>query len=151
MKKLAVLLVVAAAGFAGYQLHRARPAAQYEAFAELMLQQRYDLAAKMTDGLMEKQLEAKSLQARIGGGPAMFQKLFPSRFAIESEEKAPDGTLTLKVLHTVLFNPVGVESAVRPAMYATVHETIEMRKVAGAWKVASFEPAVEKWDTLSQR
>jgi hypothetical protein len=51
----------------------------------------------------------------------------------------------------VLFNPAGVESAVRPAMSATMNQTVTLRKTAGGWKVAAFENKLEKVDSLMSR
>ena len=81
----------------------------------------------------------------------MFQTLFPSRFEVTSRETAPDGALVLHAVQTVLFNPAGVESAVRPAMYATMNQTVTLRKTAGGWKVAAFENTFGKMDPLTGR
>jgi hypothetical protein len=151
MKRLLVLLALLGAGVFGYQHYRSRPVAQYEAFAEAVLHREYDRAEAMSSGLTAQELERLGSQERIGGGPPMFQKLFPSRFAIESEEQGADGTVTVKAMQTVLFNPAGVESAVRPAMYATLHQVVELKKVAGDWKVASFQNELRKMDSLSGR
>ena len=79
----------------------------------------------------------------------MFQTLFPSRFAIESSETGADGLLTLHAVQTVLFNPPGVESAVRPAMYAKLHQVVSLRKTSSGWKVTSFENKFDSMDSLS--
>ena len=44
-----------------------------------------------------------------------------------------------------------VESAVRPAMYATMNQTVTLRKTAGGWKVAAFENTFGKMDPLTGR
>ena len=84
-------------------------------------------------------------------GPQMFQTLFPSRFDVQTRETAADGTLTLHTVQTVLFNPPGVESAVRPAMYATMNQTVSLRKSGDAWKITAFENKLARMDSLSSR
>jgi hypothetical protein len=51
----------------------------------------------------------------------------------------------------VLFKPAGVESAVRPAMYATMNQTVTLRKTVGGWKVAAFDNKFGKMDSLTAR
>jgi hypothetical protein len=51
----------------------------------------------------------------------------------------------------VLFNPASVESAVRPAMFATMNQTVTLRKSANGWKVAAFENNFAKLDSLTER
>ena len=80
----------------------------------------------------------------------MFQTLFPSRFAIESTEASAEG-LTIHAVQTVLFNPPGVESAVRPVMYAKLNQVVSLRKTASGWKVTSFENKFDSMDSLSSR
>ena len=81
----------------------------------------------------------------------MFQTLFKSRFAIDSNESLPDGGVTLHATQTVLFNPVGVESAVRPAMFATMKQIVQMKKGDGGWKITSFDNTFENMDSTSGR
>jgi hypothetical protein len=151
MKKVAVVLIVVAA--AGYWYYRSSqgPETLYKAFAEEVLHRHYDAAAAMTDGLTAAQLERSGTQEKIGAGPAMFQTLYPSRFTIESQERGSDGTITMKATQTVLFNPPGVESALRASMFARMNQTVAMRKFAGNWKVISFENSFGSMDTLSAR
>lgn len=153
MRRAIILIVLAGAGFAGYRYYSASysPVKAYENFAEEMLHQRYDAAAKLCDGLTAAELEKLGSQERIGAGPPMFQTLFPSRFAVQSRETLPDGYLTINAVQTVLFNPVGVESAIRPAMYATLRQSVMLRKVAGAWKVTAFDSVFQKMDRTSAR
>jgi hypothetical protein len=151
MKKVAVILIVtAAAGYWHYRSSHA-PETAYKAFAEEVFHRRYDAAAAMTDGLTAAELVRSGTQEKIGAGPTMFQTLFPSRFTIESQERGTDGTITMKTTQTVLFNPPGVESAARPAMYARMNQTVRLRNVGGDWKIVSFENAFGSMDTLSSR
>ena len=140
------LLVLAVLGYRCTRSHG--PEARYQAFAEAMLHRRYDAAAEMADGLSAADLEKLGSQERIGGGPPMFQTLFPSRFSIESRETMPDGAVTLHATQTVLFNPVGVESAVRPAMFAMLKQVTTLRKGEGGWRVTAFSNTFEKMDSL---
>jgi len=48
-------------------------------------------------------------------------------------------------------HPAGVESAVRPAMSATLHQVATLRKVAGEWKITAFENKFEKMESLTTR
>lgn len=152
MKRVVVLVAVAVAAFVAYWMIRPDPAeAQYKQFAEAVLHRQYDAAAAMCDGLTADDVSRLGSQERIGAGPAMFQTLFPSRFAVTGRHKLPDGSVVLDAKQTVLFNPVGVESAVRPAMYATLRQVITLRKASGAWKVTAFENTFEKMDSVSTR
>ena len=153
MRRLVVVLVVLGAAFLGYRYYRGShaPVKHYKAFAEEILHRRYDAAAEMAEGLTAANLAKKGSQERIGAGPEMFQTLFPSRFAIESQETGPDGELTINATQTVLFNPQGVESAVRPAMYATMKQVTKLRNGGQGWKVVGFENKFEKMDTLTVR
>src|SRR5438552_10386982 len=103
-----------------------------------MLHRQYNAAAELTDGIAAKDLEKQGTQEKIGAGPAMFQTLFPSRFSIDSAEKTSDG-VTLHAVQTVLFNPPGVESGGRAAMYARLNQVVKLRKTSDGWKVATFE------------
>ena len=140
MKWLVVLGVLAGAGFAGYRAYdsSAAPVKHYERFAEEILNRRYDAAEGMCDGLSREKLEASGTMEKIGAGPTMFQTLFPSRFAIRSKETTPDGGVTLDAVQTVLWNPPGVESVMRPAMYAKMSQLVTLRKTGGQWKVTDF-------------
>jgi hypothetical protein len=152
MKRGLIAAVLLGAAFFAYRQFASNGAAKrYEEFAEEILHRNYDAAALMTDGLTQQQLARSGSQERIGAGPAMFQTLFPSRFKIESEEKSADGTVTLRAVQTVLFNPPGVESALRPAMYAKLRQTMRLKKRDGAWKITSFENKLESVDSLTTR
>src|SRR5690349_11734048 len=110
MKRAAVVaIVLVGAFFAWRRFGGDAVETQYRKFAEVMLQRRYDAAAAMADGLSAADLQKVGTQEHIGAGPEMFQTLFASRFAIDSRETAPDGSLILHATQTVLFNPVGVE------------------------------------------
>ncbi|MGH9419737.1 MAG: hypothetical protein ACRD3J_07185 [Thermoanaerobaculia bacterium] len=153
MRRLIILLIVLAALFAGYRHYHntSGPVNRYKAFAEEVLHRRYDAAAAMTDGMTVAELEKLGSQERIGAGPPMFQTIFPSRFTIDSSETGADGVVTINATQTVLFNPAGVESAVRPAMYATLKQVTKLRSVSGEWKVVSFENTFGAMDSTSRR
>jgi hypothetical protein len=152
MRKAILLTGLTGLLFLGYRYVGGHgPVAQYESFAEEVLHRRYDAAAAMSEGLSAADLEKLGSQERIGGGPPMFQALFPSRFAIDSKDRGPDGSVTLHAVQTVLFNPAGVESAIRPAMYATLKQVVTLRKTAGGWRVIAFSNTFEKMDTLTGR
>jgi len=142
----AIAIVAAIFAFRAYQQRSMRK--DYEKFAEAIIRRHYDVAAAMTTGLTEDELRAAGTQEQTWGGPAMFQTLFPSRYRYESTKTESDGSVTMQVTQEVRFNPVGVESAVRPAMAATMHQTATMRKVGGAWKIATFENKFEKMDAI---
>jgi len=148
----AVAAVIIGIAFLAYRGLAKNPVeSRYREFAEEMLHRRYDAAAAMTSGLTAAQLAELGTQERIGAGPPMFQTLFPSRFVIDSRETAPDGSVVLHATQTVLFNPAGVESAVRPAMYARMKQIVTLRKNAGTWRVTAFENSCEKMDTFDGR
>ena len=153
MKRAVAVVALAAVAFLGYRYWSTAvaPERQYKQFAEELLHRRYDAAAAMTDGLSKSDVEGFGTQEKIGAGPAMFQTLFPSRFAVTSHEAAPDGALVLHAVQTVLFNPAGVESAVRPAMFAEMNQTVTLRKTADGWKVAAFENKFGRMDSLTRR
>ncbi len=69
----------------------------------------------------------------------------------KSNEKAADGSVTLHATQTVLFNSVGVESAVRPAMYAKLKQVIGLKKGNGGWKVTSFQNTFVEMDSYSAK
>src|SRR5690349_7325353 len=113
MRRGVAVAVLVVAAFAGYRYYSGYgPEVQYRKFAEEMLRRHYESAAAMCDGLTAADLARLGTQERIGAGPPMFQTLFPSKFDIKSRENAPDGSVVIKATQTVLFNPVGVESAV---------------------------------------
>jgi hypothetical protein len=152
VKKALAFAALLVAAFLAYRYAASHsPEARYRSFAEAILHRRYEEAAGMADGLSAADLEQLGSQERIGGGPAMFQTLFPSRFSIESRDTASDGAVTLHATQTVLFNPVGVESAIRPAMFATLKQVATLRKGKGGWRVSEFSNTFEKMDTLSGR
>ena len=153
MKKgFGVILLIAVAFVAyRYTVSSRGPEAKYKMFAEEILHRRYDAAAAMTDGLSVGDLEKQGSQERIGAGPQMFQALFPSRFAVDSRETDGSGAVTLHATQTVRFNPAGVESAARPAMFATLKQVVTLHKAADGWRVTSFTNNFEKMDSLTQR
>jgi hypothetical protein len=153
MRRLVVVLVLVAAAIAGYRYYATSyvPQKVYEKFAEDIVHQRYDEAAKKCDGLTAADLGKSGSQEQIGAGPSMFQTLFPSRFQIESRDTTPDGDLTFHAVQTVLFNPAGVESAIRPAMYAKLKQVITLRKTNGEWHVTAFENKFQQLDQTSAR
>jgi hypothetical protein len=153
MRRLVPVLILLVAAFLGYRYYRVTysPVTHYKAFAEEIPRRRYDAAAGMAEGLTASDLARKGSQEQIGAGARMFQTLFPSRFAIESSETAPDGVLTINATQTVLFNPPGVESAIRPAMYATLKQVTKLRNGDQGWRVVAFENTFDKMDTLSTR
>ncbi len=152
MRRFALLiLVVAAAGGGYYYRSVSGPVPRYQKFAEEVLHRRYDAAAEMCDGLTAADLQSRGSQEQIGAGPQMFQTLFPSTFVVESNETSDDGKVTIHAVQTVWFNPAGVESAMRPAMFATLKQVVELRKGSGGWKVTAFQNTFDKMDTTSRR
>jgi len=153
VKRAIAIIVAAAAAYAGYRWYDGTraPVQHYIAFAEKILHRDFNAASEMTDGIPAANLEKQGTQEHIGAGPQMFQKLFPSRYTVESQETAADGTLTLHAVQLVYFNPVGVESAVRPAMIARMNQTVGLRKTSSGWKVTSFENKFASMDSTSSR
>src|ERR1051325_7860466 len=153
MKNAIVAVVVLAALFLGYRHYdrSTAPAKRYRAFAEEILRRHYDAAAAMTDGLTPKDLQSSGSQEKSGPGPEMFQTLLPTRYEIESQETKDDGSVAIRAVQTVFFNPAGVESAVRPEMSATLHQSATLKKVGGDWKITAFENKFERMDTLTSR
>lgn len=151
MKRAIAVVIVLAGAAIGYRQYAAsQPVRAYRAFAEAVLHRDYDGAAAMTAGLTARELERSGTQEHIGAGPAMFQTLFPSRFRIVSRDER-DGDLTLTAIQTVLFNPQGVESAIRPAMFADMKQVAVMTRGAGGWKVKSFANEFQRMGELTAR
>jgi len=152
MRRVATAAVLVIAAFFAYRYYDSTyaPEKKYKEFAEEILKRRYEAAAAMTDGLSAQDLARVGTQEKIGAGPPMFQTLFPSRFEIESRTATSLG-VTLHAVQTVLFNPPGVESAVRPAMYARMNQVVVLHKADGGWKVTSFQNKFDKMDSLSGR
>jgi hypothetical protein len=149
VKKALGIAVVIVLAVVAYRYFSARGVeTQYERFAEEILHRRYESAAAMADGLTAADLEKLGSQERIGAGPVMFQTLFPSRFRILSRETAADGGVVLHANQTVLFNPVGVESAIRPAMYARLAQVVTLNKRDGQWRVTAFSNTFEEMDSV---
>ena len=147
MKRALAVIAIIGGVFLVYRAYdRATPERQYKAFAEEIVHRRFDKAAAMSDGLSEAALAKEGVL-----DPAILQTLFPSRFEVQTREKSADGALTLTAVQTVLFNPPGVESAIRPAMYAKMNQTITLRKGTGGWKVVAFENKLGKMDALTSR
>jgi hypothetical protein len=151
MKRVIAAAALLAAAFFGYRYYDGSyaPEKKYKEFAEEMLKRHYDTAATMTDGLTAQDLAKAGTQEKVGAGPAMFQTLFPSRFRVDSRTATSLG-VTLHAVQTVFFNPAGVES-VRPAMYATLNQTVTLRKTSDGWKVTSFENQFDRMDSLTSR
>ena len=146
MKKAFVVILLVGGVFLAYRTTTAHGAeAKYKAFAEEILHRRYDAAAAMAEGLSASDLAAQGSQERIGAGPQMFQTLFPSRFAIDSRESGAGGAVTLHATQTVLFNPVGVESAMRPAMFATLKQVVTLRKASDGWRARRSRTRSRRW------
>ena len=147
MKNLILALVLIAAAFFAWRYTKSHGLnGTYQEFAEDMTHRRFDKAAALTDGLSESDLQ--KIADDGGLNPAMMQTIFPSKFAIESTEKQPDGSVKMTAVHTVLFNPPGVESALRPAMYAAQRQVITLRKAGLGWRITSFKSNVEKMDSV---
>ena len=152
LKRAIVAALIVAAIFLAYRWYdRAGAERRYKAFAEEILHRHYDVAAAMSEGLTAADLQRAGSQERIGAGPAMFQTLFPSRFEIRTREKTADGTVTLTSVQTVFFNPPGVESVTRPAMFAKMNQTVKLRKSGGTWKVVACENTFGSMDSLTSR
>ena len=62
-----------------------------------------------------------------------------------------DRAVEIHATQTVLFNPPGVESALRPAMFATLSQTVTLHKRGGEWKITSFENEFVSMDSLTSR
>src|SRR5438552_17513984 len=139
MRRVIAAAALLAAAFFGYRYYDTSyaPEKKYKEFAEEMLKRHYDTAATMTDGLTAQDLAKAGTQEKIGAGPAMFQTLFPSRFNIESRTATNLG-VTLHAVQTVLFNPPGVESGVRPAMDGRMNQVVVLHAAGGGWKSTSF-------------
>ena len=152
MRRVATAAVLVIAAFFAYRYYDGNyaPEKKYKDFAEEILKRHYDAAAAMTDGLSPQDLAKEGTQEKVGAGPPMFQTLFPSRFDIESRTATSLG-VTLHAAQTVLFNPPGVESATRPAMYAKMNQVVALHKTDGGWKITSFENKFEKMDSLTGR
>jgi hypothetical protein len=153
MKWLIALGILLGAGFLGYRSYDSTtaPVKHYEKFAEEILHRHYDVAAGMCDGLTKEKLEQEGTMEKIGAGPSMFQTLFDSRFAIASKETAPDGSVTLNAEQMVLWNPPGVESAMRPAMYAKMNQVVTLHKTGEGWKVTAFKNTFGSMDEFKVR
>jgi hypothetical protein len=147
VNRVIAVVIAGVAAFAGWHYYTAAyaPVQTYKEFAEHMLHGRYDKASEMADGLSADDLQKLGTQEKIGAGPPMFQTIFPSVFTIETEDKDADGTLTLHATQLVQFNPAGIESAVRPAMFAKMKQTTRMQRKSGAWKITAFE---NKFDSM---
>jgi hypothetical protein len=145
VKRAIAAVIIIGATFLGYRTWDTSYRTQrvYHQFAEELFKRHYDVAAAMADGLSASDLQKQGTQEKIG--PEMFQTLFPSRFEITSRERNADGDVVFHAIQTVLFNPPGVESAVRPAMYARMNQVVTLRKGSDGWKVAAFE---NKFDTM---
>jgi hypothetical protein len=152
MRRVATAAVLVIAAFFAYRYYdgTVAPEKKYKDFAEEILKRHYDAAAAMTDGLSPQDLARQGTQEKVGAGTAMFQTLFPSRFDIESRTATSLG-VTLHAVQTVLFNPPGVESATRPAMYARMNQVVALHKTDDGWKVTSFENKFAKMDSLTGR
>jgi hypothetical protein len=139
--KWLVVLVALGAAFLGYRAYDASASSvnRYEEFAEEILNRHYDDAASMSEGLSKEDLEKSGTMEKIGAGPTMFQTVFPSNFEVKSRQTDADGSVHLKVVQTVLWNPTGVESVMRPAMSAKMDQTATLRKVGGEWRVVAFK------------
>jgi hypothetical protein len=101
MRRVATAAVLVIAAFLAYRYYDGTfaPEKKYKDFAEEILKRHYDAAAAMTDGLSTQDLAKQGTQEKVGGGTAMFQTLFPSRFDIESRTATSLG-VTLHAVQT---------------------------------------------------
>ena len=149
MRRVVMIVIVGIVAFAGYRYYTNSygPVRQYKAFSDAILHRQYDVAAAMAEGLSAADLAQHGSQERIGAGPAMFQTIFAPRYAIDSQQTNADGSITINATQTVLFNPPGVESATRPAMYAVLKQVVTLRN----GKVVAFENTFDHMDTTTTR
>jgi len=139
MKKLIVLVVLLAGGFAGYRYHEARqaPIRTFTSFADALAKGRHDLAARYAEGDAADGAQGERYR-QAGWVPV--ENLRGISYAVHSRAESPDGReVKLDVTQTVGFNPPGVESALRPAMKARFHQTATVRRTPAGWKVVAFK------------
>ena len=116
----------------------------FEKFASAWADERTEDALAYCEGDSAKEA-VKALGISQLLSPYSIQTLGRIDYEVQSTEKgANSGELNLTVEQQIYFNPPGVESAVRAAMYATVIHHVIMKKGSGGWKVVSFSPKVSK-------
>ena len=78
------------------------------------------------------------------------QELRGTGYEVTSRTAGAAGVeVTLDVTQTVGFNPPGVESALRPAMKATVRHRATLQRTAAGWKVAALTSKLVGEDEIS--
>jgi hypothetical protein len=149
MKKLIVLLSIAAAVGIAYRVHRDRqaPVDAFTAYADALARGRHDLARDLAIGELAGS-EAGERHSAAGWVPV--QELRGTSYTVTSRTASATGDeVTLDVTQTVGFNPPGVESALRPAMKATFRQRAIVRRTAAGWRVASFASELVAVDEIS--
>ena len=120
------------------------PEKTFEKFASAWADERVDEAVSYCEGEAAKNA-VKAIGISQVMSPYSIQTLGKIDYAVQSSEKGVDSNqVILTVEQTVYFNPPGVESAMRAAMYMTIIHKVTMQKASGSWKVASFSPKVTK-------
>jgi hypothetical protein len=140
MKGLVIVLILAAAVFAGYKLFIADSEAYraYQKFAEALARGRTEEAAKYA---VDESVVTDSADAEhnMEAGNVPVQHIHGTSYQLESEEKVDNGNIRLKVKQVLYFDPPGATSAMGGAMAAIFKQDAMMQKSDDGWKVAEFE------------
>jgi len=138
MRKLVLLLLVAAAAALAYRSHRERaaPVRAFVAYADALAAGRHDLARQWATGDLAG---ARAGERHAVAGWVPVEELRGTSYRVTSRRPGVSaGEVALEVTQTVAFNPPGVESALRAAMRATFRQRATVRRTASGWRVAAF-------------
>lgn len=140
MKGLVIVLILAAAVFAGYKLFIADSAAYqvYQKFAEALARGRTEEAAKYAED-ESVVTDSEDAEHNMEAGNVPVQHIHGTSYQLESEEKMDNGNIRLKVKQILYFDPPGATSAMGGAMAAIFKQDAVMQKSADGWKVVEFE------------
>ena len=144
MKRLLVLLLLAAGAYFGYrEVIGLAPAKTFDQFAEAWARGRTEDAMKLADGAsVRRTLEQKSF-LQVICPPWTVDAFHGFHTTVTSSATNASGDLEMDVEQTIGFDPPGVTSGIGGAVRGKFRHAATLRKTPDGWKVVAFTPKCE--------
>lgn len=88
----------------------------------------------------------KTINALMGN--AIQTPMGSSHSSIQTSSGTGPGEVVVQADQVVMYNPPGVESALRATMAARIHHTVTLARTADGWKVMAFNPTLVKTEEI---